>query len=122
METHNHNLIYLFHIFFVGSILIYVGIKQNNIYKPFYNFLLFLGALIIIFHSYKVYTNIQLHKNYIINILHIVLFAPVLLYIGYNQENTPRIYYEFLLMIGFAAIGYHLYYLLLTNIFNPFTS
>jgi hypothetical protein len=111
MDTQNHNLIYLFHIFFVGSLLIYVGINHDKLYKPIYKFLIFLGLVIISFHSYKIYTYIQLNKSYWINIIHIFIFAPLLVYIGYNEDKTPRMYYEILLMLGFAAIGYNGYYL-----------
>jgi hypothetical protein len=34
------------------------------------------------------------------------------MYIGYNAEKTERRFFELLLMLGFAAIGYHGYYIL----------
>jgi hypothetical protein len=42
------------------------------------------------------------------------LIAPLLVYIGYNGYNgtdIPRKFFELLLMAGFAAIGYHGFYL-----------
>jgi hypothetical protein len=41
-----------------------------------------------------------------------VIVGPILIYIGYNREKTSRKYFEILLMLGFAAIGYHGYYLI----------
>jgi hypothetical protein len=35
--------------------------------------------------------------------------APLLLYIGYHKKDTPRSAYEITMMLGFAAIGYHLF-------------
>ncbi len=32
-------------------------------------------------------------------------------YIGYNGDKTARKFFEILLMLGFASIGYHSYYL-----------
>ena len=51
-------------------------------------------------------------KAYWVNLIHILLVGPVLVYIGYNGEKTQRLYFELLLMLGFAAIGYHGYYML----------
>jgi hypothetical protein len=54
----------------------------------------------------------KLGKGYWVNLIHILLVGPLLVYIGYNSEKTHRLYFELLLMLGFAAIGYHGYYLL----------
>jgi hypothetical protein len=35
----------------------------------------------------------------------------LLIYIGYNGDKTARKFFEILLMLGFASIGYHGYYL-----------
>ena len=42
-----------------------------------------------------------------INIIHIIIVAPVLIAIGWKARNTPRSLYEILLMITFALIGWH---------------
>jgi hypothetical protein len=44
-----------------------------------------------------------------VNALHVILIAPLLLFIGYHKKETPRFAYELLLMLGFAAGGYHLF-------------
>jgi len=36
----------------------------------------------------------------------------LLIYIGYYKDKTQRLYFEILLMLGFASIGYHGYYLI----------
>ena len=41
------------------------------------------------------------------------IVSPLLLYIGFNKGKVNNMYYELLLMLGFAAIGYHGYYLYL---------
>ena len=53
----------------------------------------------------------KLGKSYWVNLIHIFIVGPILIYIGYNGEKTSRKYYEILLMLGFAALGYHGYYL-----------
>ena len=41
--------------------------------------------------------------------LHILFVAPLMIYIGYNKTESLRFSYELMLMIGFAALGYHLF-------------
>jgi hypothetical protein len=103
--------VHLFHILIVGGLFLYVGIKRDKISPYMYPILLGLGIIIILYHSYKTYNYIKADKPYWVNLIHILLVGPLLVYIGYNRENTKRKYFELLLMLGFAAIGYHGYYL-----------
>jgi hypothetical protein len=109
MET--HTLVHLFHILIVGGLFLYVGINKEKIFKPLFSVLLFLGFIIIFYHLYKLYTYVKLGKSYWVNLIHIIIVGPLLVYIGYYGEKTSRKYFELLLMLGFASIGYHLYYL-----------
>jgi hypothetical protein len=105
-------LVHLFHILIVGSLFLYVGITRVKIPKWMFPILLALGAVIIVYHIYKLYNYMKADKPYWVNLIHILLVGPVLVYIGYNRENTSRRYFELLLMLGFASIGYHGYYLI----------
>lgn len=109
MELHTY--VHLFHILIVGSLFLYVGIQRTSIPTIMYPILLWLGVFIIIYHIYKAYNYMKLGKSYWVNLIHIFLVGPLLVYIGYNREKTVRLYFELLLMLGFAAIGYHGYYL-----------
>lgn len=112
MDIDSRILIRIFHIFIVGSLFLYVGINRNKIKKEMFTILIYLGFIIILYHLYKLYGYMNENKSIWVNIIHIVIIGPLLLYIGYNRENTERKYFEILLMLGFASIGYHLYYLL----------
>jgi len=103
--------VHLFHILIVGTLFLYVGIKRDKIPVYMYPILLGLGIIIIFYHIYKTYNYIKADKPYWVNLIHILLVGPILVYIGYNRENTKRKYFEILLMLGFASIGYHGYYL-----------
>ncbi len=103
--------VHLFHILFVGSLFLYVGIQRTAISSTMYPFLLGLGLFIIFYHIYKTYNYMKLGKGYWVNLIHILLVGPLLVYIGYNKEKTARLYFELLIMLAFAAIGYHGYYL-----------
>ena len=104
-------LVHLFHIFIVGSLFLYVGIQRESIPTYMYPILLGLGLIIVIYHIFKMYNYVKADKPYWVNLIHILLVGPLLVYTGYNREKTSRKYYELLLMLGFASIGYHGYYL-----------
>lgn len=104
--------VHLFHILIVGSLFLYVGIQKTNIPKKMFSILLVLGIVIILYHIYKAYNYFIKNKTYWVNLIHIFLVGPLLIYIGYHRENTARLYFELLLMLGFASIGYHGYYLI----------
>jgi len=104
--------VHLFHVFFVGTLFLYVGFKRDKNPSWIFPFLKYLGIFVILFHSYKAYTNIIQNKSPWVNYLHIFLVGPLLIKIGYDGDKTSRKYFELLLMAGFAAIGYHGYYLL----------
>jgi len=98
-------LISLFHIFIVAPLLIYVGVKQN-LSHTFYQFLYYLGIGVILFHLFKSIKKIP--RIAYINYLHVLLFGPLLVYIGYNKRNTPLIMYDVIEFLGVLALFYHL--------------
>ena len=102
----------LFHIFIVGALFLYVGIKRTEIPKQMFPALLVLGVVIVLYHGYKVFNHMQHKHSYWINLIHILLIGPLLIYIGYYREDTERMYFELLLMLCFAVFGYHGFYLI----------
>jgi hypothetical protein len=66
--------------------------------------------VILVYHGFKLIVRLKNRSGYSwVNALHVITVAPLLLYIGYNKKETPRFAYELLLMLGFAAGGYHLF-------------
>ena len=104
-------LVHLFHIIIVGGLFLYVGIIRDKIPKSLFTGLFWLGIVIVLYHIYKTYNYLKLGKGYWVNLIHIFIIGPLLIYIGYYGEKTARLYFELLLMLGFASIGYHGYYL-----------
>jgi hypothetical protein len=80
--------------------------------------LVLLGLFIVMYHMYKTYNYVVMGKNYWVNLIHIFFVGPLLMYIGYYGEKTPRLYFEILLMFGFASMGYHSYYLFKDLVFS----
>lgn len=103
--------VHLFHILFVGSLFLYVGIQKRNIYSWLYPLLLSLGALIIPYHMYKAFGYWKKGINPWFNLIHVFLIGPLMVWIGYENKKAPLYTYDLLLMLGFASIGYHSYYL-----------
>ena len=103
--------VHLFHIIFVGGLFLYIGIKQKNMPPFMYNVILAIGILILFYHFYKGYSKLIQGKNAWVNIFHVLIVAPLLIYSGLEKEKTPRFIYELIFMLAFAAIGYHGYYL-----------
>ena len=112
MNNSSRTFIHLFHIIFVGSLFLYVGINGIKTHEKVFPFLNYLGIFIIIYHCYKAYLRITSDKSAWVNYIHIFLIGPLLITIGLNGVDTSRKYFELLLMAGMASIGYHGYYLL----------
>ena len=100
--------VHLFHIIIVSGLFLYIGIKQTKLPKFMYPILIGLGIVIILYHIYKS----LFKKDAWINYIHIFIVGPLLVYIGYKKEQTPRKFFEIILMLAFASFGYHLYYLI----------
>ena len=105
-------LLHLIHIFLISTLFIYVGIYKTSIPKWIYPFLLILGIILIPYQSYKGYIYYKNGKNYYWNnLIHILLIGPLLIWIGLEKEKSSSYAFNFLMMFGFASLGYHSYYL-----------
>lgn len=106
-------IISLIHIFIIGPLFIYIGIKKPlNIL--FYVILAILTITIIIAFINRYIKN-QLYEWLYV---HLLLFASLLLYISYlkfTNKNIPNFLYSFLIAIGFGGIGYHFTKILSVN-------
>jgi len=87
---------HLFHLLAVGPLFVYVGLQREN----------------------KAYLKLKDGQSAWINWIHILLVAPLLLILGYLKKDANRRYFEMMLLLGFAAIGYHGLYLIREMIFN----
>ena len=103
--------VHLFHIIIVGGLFLYIGINRNATPKYIFNLLFILGIIILLYHTYKTYIKLSKNMNPWVNLFHIFIVTPIVIYIGYNSIETKRLYFELLLMLAFAAIGYHSYYI-----------
>lgn len=110
MEFDNHFWLAIIHLIVVVPLFLYVGFKRAETPQWLYLALLAIGAVVLVYHGFKLIVRLKNRSGYSwVNALHVAAVAPLLLYIGYHKKETPRGAYELLLMLGFAAAGYHVF-------------
>jgi lipoprotein signal peptidase len=110
MELDNRFWLAIIHLVVVVPLFLYVGFMRAE--TPDWIYLLFaiLGAIIALYHGMRMLLRLKSRSSYWwINAIHLLLVAPLLLFIGYHRKNSPRMAYESLLMLAFAALGYHMF-------------
>jgi hypothetical protein len=71
------------------------------------------GIVVTLYHGYKSILKLKAGSHSLwVNLLHVLFVGPLLIYIGLNEQQTPRAAYELLAITGFGAAGYHIYYLI----------
>jgi hypothetical protein len=110
MELDQHFVLSIVHLLFVVPLFLFVGFKRAATPAWLYMAMFAIGAVILVYHGIKLVIRLKSRSGYAwVNMLHIVAVAPLLLYIGYHKKETPRFAYELMLMLGFAAAGYHIF-------------
>ncbi len=104
-----NQIIQLFHIIGIGCFFIYIGITKTDLPDFMFPILLGLGSIVIAYHLYKTFVNPDRAWLYL---LHVLLIGPLLIYIGFKGKNTERKFFEYLLLLAFATIGYNGFYFL----------
>jgi hypothetical protein len=105
-----HFIIALFHILVVVPFLGYIFTQRAATPEYVYNILFFVGIFVLVYHFYKAIIRIKAQSSSLwISLIHVLLFAPLMIYIGYASKKTPRYAYELLGLTTFGALGYHLY-------------
>jgi hypothetical protein len=108
-----HVFVAIGHLLIIAPFLLYVGFQRANTPFWIYTLLIAVGAMILFYHGYKSFIRVATGSPYAwVNIIHVAFIAPLLLFIGFKGRDAPRYAYELLIMVGFAALGYHLYSLI----------
>jgi threonine/homoserine/homoserine lactone efflux protein len=73
-----------------------------------------LGIILIVYHGYKTFIKWKANSPSLwVNAIHVFAVGPLLLFIGSKGYDTPRWAYEILALMAFAALGYHIYSIIL---------
>lgn len=114
----DHSVIYMSHIFVIAPLFIYVGLARNAVPDFVFTLLGGLAGIIFFYHAYRAYTHLREGKSAWVNWIHIFLIVPLLLLLARFKKEASRRYFEMMLLLGFAAFGYHGLYFLRETIFT----
>ena len=113
MILDQHKILSIFHILFVVPLFFAIAFFKSSMPEWAYQTVLGLGVFLFVYQGYKAMGRWSQSSSYLwVNLIHVAFVAPLLIYIGYTQKNTPRFAYELCIMVGFAALGYHMYSLI----------
>lgn len=108
----------IFHLAAVGPLFLYVGFARETVPDAVFNGLGVLGLVVLIYHTYRAYGKLKENQSAWINWIHIFLIAPLLLLLAYLKKDANRRYFEMMILLGCAAIGYHGLYLIRESILS----
>jgi len=110
-----HLLLSLFHIFAVVPFFLYIALNRASTTETVYRIAFVVGLVVTLYHAYKAFLKWKAGSQSLwVNLIHMLFIGPLLVYIGYSQDTTPRSAYELLALAGFGALGYHIYHLILS--------
>jgi len=101
-----HTLLHLAHLLILGPFLLYIGFG----YPLPLQTIAAVGIFVILYQTYKTYLHYVKNESLWVNLFHVLVVGPALLAYGLSGQRYLR---ELIFMLGFAAIGYHGYYLIM---------
>ena len=103
------------HVFILAPLFVYVGLKTEKTPNVIFLVFLVVGIVVALYHSYRIfviYQSIGLIPYIYINLVHILLVAPLLIYIGMKKVKTEKIIYKSLIVLAITTAlsnGYRLF-------------
>jgi hypothetical protein len=109
-------LVALLHVTVIVPFLLWVGFNRAATPDWMYSVLFGTGLIVLLYHTYKAISRLIAASPVIwINLIHVFLIAPLILWIGYYAKRTERPAYDMLLIAAFGAFGFHLYRLIVMS-------
>ena len=99
------NYLYISHIL-AGLFFIYMGLYKTKKKDILYNILVILSVIIIAYHGYRLVSKLNRNISNIsyVNLFHILLLAPLLLYVGLVKGKGIYPSNELLLVLGSGIV------------------
>jgi hypothetical protein len=109
-------LVALLHVAVIVPFLLWIGFNRAATPDWMYSVLFGTGLIVLLYHTYKAISRLIAASPVIwINLIHVFLVAPLILWIGYYAKRTERPAYDMLLIAAFGAFGFHLYRLIVMS-------
>jgi len=109
-------LVALLHVAVIVPFLLWIGSNRAATPDWMYSVLFGTGLIVLLYHTYKAVSRLIAASPVIwINLIHVFLVAPLILWIGYYAKRTERPAYDMLLIAAFGAFGFHLYRLIVMS-------
>ena len=110
MNIDYHFILSIVHLIIIVPFFLYIGFQRATTPPWLYSSMLITGFIVLLYHGFKFGIRLARNSDFAwVNAIHVALIAPLLIYIGWHKRDTPRMAYELLLMLGFAAAGYHMF-------------
>jgi hypothetical protein len=104
-------LIVVLHITVIVPFLLWVGFNRAATPEWMYSVLFGAGIIVLVYHAYKGISRLIASSPLAwVNLIHVLIVAPLLIWIGYHAKRTERPAYDMLLLAAFGALGFHLYH------------
>jgi hypothetical protein len=109
-------LIVILHVTVIVPFFLFIGFNRAATPEWMYSVLFGTGIVLLLYHGYKAISRLIAASPVVwVNLIHVLLIAPLMLWIGYYAKRTERPAYDMLLITAFGALGFHLYKLIVIS-------
>lgn len=100
------NHVRIIHILFSGPLLIYIGLTKPQ-HKWIYTITGIVGVFLMLSFLIRIMTLRPFSQRHVYYAIHALLFAPLLMYLGFRGSASPDVVFSLALAVGLSAFGYH---------------
>jgi hypothetical protein len=98
----------LAYVLLIAPIFFYIGIAREQVPDIAFSALGLFGVGNFLLNAYWAYTKISGGNSPWLNYINLFIISPLVIILVINGKTANRKYFEMLLMVAFAAFGYHL--------------
>jgi hypothetical protein len=95
------------HLVFSTPLFIYIGYKEGLVHPWIYHLCLYLGIVLFLYHAFLTVKNFRSGNTmYVVNLFHVFVIAPLLIYVGVKKRETTYPIPTLMLILGIGGL-YH---------------
>lgn len=96
------------HIILSAPLFIYIGYRDGQVQSWIYALALYTGIAVLLYHAYLTVKNYQSGNSmYIVNLFHVLVIAPLLIYVGIKKEETSYPIPTLMFILGIGALVHY---------------